>query len=155
MASVDYYGFGFLQECSVWHRYLEKSHLLTWGLLAGRLRGPCRHAGGVPRKARAFDWTWGSRRVKWIWPLFPGNPASCSSVYSGGKGSFKPSALGLILPPSPAALQEDWSGLPLPPPGDLPHPGTEPRSPALQENSLPAEPPGKPFFRPPPPRKDR
>ena len=27
--------------------------------------------------------------------------------------------------------QEDWSGLPCPPPGDLPDPGIEPRSPAL------------------------
>ena len=29
-------------------------------------------------------------------------------------------------------------------PGDLPNPGIEPRSPALQADSLPAEPPGKP-----------
>ena len=28
--------------------------------------------------------------------------------------------------------QEYWSGLPFPSPGDLPHPGIEPRSPALQ-----------------------
>ena len=28
-------------------------------------------------------------------------------------------------------------------PGDLPNPGVKPRSPALQEDSLPAEPPGK------------
>ena len=39
------------------------------------------------------------------------------------------------------------SELPFPPPGDLPHPGTEPTSPvslALQADSLPTEPPGKP-----------
>ena len=36
--------------------------------------------------------------------------------------------------------QEYWSGLPFPSPGDLPNPGIEPRSPALQANSLPAEP---------------
>ena len=40
--------------------------------------------------------------------------------------------------------QECWSGLPFPSPGDLPNPGIEPRSPALQEDTLPAEPPGKP-----------
>ena len=40
--------------------------------------------------------------------------------------------------------QEYWSGLPCPPPGDLPHPGIEPGSPALRADSLPAEPPGKP-----------
>ena len=32
----------------------------------------------------------------------------------------------------------------LPSPGDLPNPGIEPRSSALQADSLPAEPPGKP-----------
>ena len=40
--------------------------------------------------------------------------------------------------------QEYWSGFPFPPPGDLPHPGIEPRSPTLQVDSLPAEPQGKP-----------
>ena len=40
--------------------------------------------------------------------------------------------------------QEYWSGLPFPSPGDLPDPGTKPGSPALQANSLPSEPPGKP-----------
>ena len=40
--------------------------------------------------------------------------------------------------------QEYWSGLPFPSPGDLPNPGIEPRSPALQADALPSEPPGKP-----------
>ena len=40
--------------------------------------------------------------------------------------------------------QESWSGLPFPSPGDLPDPGIEPRSPALQADALPSEPPGKP-----------
>ena len=40
--------------------------------------------------------------------------------------------------------QEYWSGLPLPSPGDLPNPGIEPGSPALQANALSSEPPGKP-----------
>ena len=35
--------------------------------------------------------------------------------------------------------QEYWSGLPFPSPGDLPNPGMEPRSPALQADSLPTE----------------
>ena len=38
--------------------------------------------------------------------------------------------------------QEHWSGLPFPSPGDLPDPGIEPRSPDLQTDSLPSEPPG-------------
>ena len=41
--------------------------------------------------------------------------------------------------------QEHWSGWPCPPPGDLPDPGTEPWSPALQADSLPAEPQGGPY----------
>ena len=38
----------------------------------------------------------------------------------------------------------DWNGLPFPSPGDLPDPGIEPRSPALQADALTSEPPGKP-----------
>ena len=39
---------------------------------------------------------------------------------------------------------EYWSGLPFPSPGDLPNLRVEPRSPALQVDSLSSEPPGKP-----------
>ena len=39
---------------------------------------------------------------------------------------------------------EYWSGQPFPSPGDLPNPGTEPRSLAFQEDSLPGEPKGGP-----------
>ena len=37
--------------------------------------------------------------------------------------------------------QEYWSGLPFPSPGDLPNPGIEPRSPALEADALTSEPP--------------
>ena len=40
--------------------------------------------------------------------------------------------------------QEYWSGLPCPSPGDLRAPGIASRSPSLQADSLPSEPPGKP-----------
>ena len=40
--------------------------------------------------------------------------------------------------------QEYWSGLPFPSPGDLPNPGVEPGSPALQADALSSQPPGKP-----------
>ena len=40
--------------------------------------------------------------------------------------------------------QDYRSGLPFHSPGDLPNPRVEPRSPALQANYLPSEPPGKP-----------
>ena len=36
--------------------------------------------------------------------------------------------------------QEYWSGLPSAYPGDIPNPGIEPRSPALQTDSLPVDP---------------
>ena len=39
--------------------------------------------------------------------------------------------------------QEYWSELPCPSPGDLPDPGTEPGSPALEADALTSEPPGK------------
>jgi len=48
--------------------------------------------------------------------------------------------------------QEYWSGLPFPPPGDLPNQGMEPTSPALHTISCFAgafftvEPPGKPIY---------
>ena len=49
---------------------------------------------------------------------------------------FKPTRL---LYPWGFSRQEYWSGLPFPSPGDLPNPETDPRSPALQADSLSAE----------------
>ena len=43
--------------------------------------------------------------------------------------------------------QESWSRLPFRFPGDLPDPGIKTQSPALQADSLPAEPRGKPTSR--------
>ena len=40
--------------------------------------------------------------------------------------------------------QQYWSGLPFPSPGDLPDPGIEPKSSALQADTLPSEPSEKP-----------
>ena len=45
--------------------------------------------------------------------------------------------------------QEYWSGLPCPPPGDLPDPGIEPASPVfpvLADRFFTTESPGKPLF---------
>ena len=44
-----------------------------------------------------------------------------------------------LLCPQGLSRQEYWSGLPCLSPGDLPNPGIEPGSPALQADSLPAE----------------
>ena len=49
------------------------------------------------------------------------------------------------VPPSMGfSTQEYWSGLPFLSAGDLPDPGIEPRSSALQADALTSEPPGKP-----------
>ena len=50
-------------------------------------------------------------------------------------------------PPSMGfSRREYWTGLPFPSPGDLPDSGIKPRSPALQADSLPSEPPGNPVW---------
>ena len=49
-----------------------------------------------------------------------------------------------LLCPWGFSRQEYWSGLPCPPPGDLPNPGIESRFPSLQEDPLPTVPLGKP-----------
>ena len=54
-----------------------------------------------------------------------------------------PWTLAYKAPPSMGfSKQEYWSGLPFPPPGDLPDPGIEPRSPTVQADTLPSEPSG-------------
>ena len=76
------------------------------------------------------------------------SPMCCAVLsLSVMSGSLRPHGL------QPARLHCPWgfsrqgycSGLPCPPPGDLPNPGIEPRSPALQGDSLLSEPPGKPL----------
>ena len=56
-----------------------------------------------------------------------------------------PRTVAYQAPPSMEfSRQEYWSGLPFPSPGDLPNPGIEPGSPALEADALTSEPPGKP-----------
>ena len=56
-----------------------------------------------------------------------------------------PGTIALQVPLSVGfSRQEYWSGLAFPSPGDLPNLGNEPRSPALQADSLPTELQGKP-----------
>ena len=55
-----------------------------------------------------------------------------------------PWAVARKVPPSMGfSMQEYWSGLPFPSPGDLPDPGIEPMSSGLQADSLPTELGGK------------
>ena len=62
-------------------------------------------------------------------------PTLCESVDWNPPGSC----------PWEFSRQGYWNGLSCPPPADLPNPGIEPRSPTLQVDSLPSEPPGKPW----------
>ena len=52
-----------------------------------------------------------------------------------------------LLCPWGFSRQVYWSRLPCPPPGDLPNPGIGSRSPELQANSLPSEPPENTKFK--------
>ena len=74
--------------------------------------------------------------------LFPPFFSMCVS-HSDMSNSLWPHCLSMEF-----SRQEYWSGLPFPSPGNLPGPGIEPRSPALQEDSLLTEIPRKipPFF---------
>ena len=79
--------------------------------------------------------TW-VRSLSWEDPLEKGK---ANLQYSGLENSMDCS-------PQGSSIHEDspleW--VPCPSPGDLPNSGIEPRSPTLQTDSLPAEPPGKP-----------
>ena len=44
---------------------------------------------------------------------------------------------------APLSTQQNWNGLPFPPPGDLPNPGIELAPPALADGFFTTEPPGK------------
>ena len=87
-----------------------------------------------------FD-LWQDKVTKFSW--------SCCAVLSHSVESDSSWPHGLqptrLLCPWGFSRQEYWSGLPCPPPGDLPNPGITPRSPTMQADSFLSEPPGKPF----------
>ena len=67
---------------------------------------------------------------------------SSQATHSVVSDSATPWTVAQQAPPSMGfSRQEYWSGLPFPSPGDLPDPGIEPRSPALQADALTSEPP--------------
>ena len=83
-----------------------------------------------------------SRSLVWMWELIHKDVLCCAWLLSrvwlfATPWTVPPLSMGF-------SKQEYWSGLPCPPPRDLPNPGIEPRSPALQVDSLPPEPQGKP-----------
>ena len=71
-----------------------------------------------------------SKDVCAVWSVAQLYPTLCNPMDCSPRGSSVHGFSG----------QEYWSGLPCSPPGDLSNPGIEPRSPALQEDSLPFKP---------------
>ena len=78
--------------------------------------------------------------------IFPSIRVFSNESYGGGGGLVAKSCPTLVAPwtvarQAPLSMgfsrKEYWSGLPLPSPGDLPNPGIEPGSPAVQADSLP------------------
>ena len=73
----------------------------------------------------------------------------CARVCVGSVASVMSDSVQLCATTACEALSfgfsrlEYWSGLPFPSSGDLSDPGIKPRSPALQADSLPSEPPRK------------
>ena len=119
----------------------------------------------LPNSKPLFHWeNLGKSRLSGIlknWQDFGGSIKSkidCATVHSAPRpwvvvGLVAQSCLTLAIPwavayQAPLSMGfsrlECWSGLPFPPPGDLPNPGIKPGSPALQADSLLTEPPGKP-----------
>ena len=79
--------------------------------------------------------SWASLMALWVKKV---------KLLSGVQLFATPWTVAYQAPPSMEfSRQEYWSGLPFPSPGDLPDPGLEPGSPALQADALLSKPPGK------------
>ena len=94
-----------------------------------------------------YTWFWLKRCTAWeLWVKFYlGQNENCSQETAPQVALRDCSKEALQAPLSlEFSRQEYWSGLPFPSPGDLPNPGIEPGSPALQADSLPSEALGKP-----------
>ena len=107
------------------HHWTGVMHLLltqTWGKPKSRgLRGREKHDSSLIR------------------PRWTGCCVSCSVM----SDSFvTPRTVDNLCPWKAQARILEWDAIPSP--GDLPNPESEPGSPALQADSLPSEPPGKP-----------
>ena len=96
---------------------MAKKHMKRCSTL---LSGKCRSE---------LQWTITSRRLGWKWNW---KSLSCVQLF----------VTPWTLQSMEVSRPEYWSEQPFPSPGDLPNPGIEPRSPALQADSLPAEPQG-------------
>ena len=90
------------------------------------------------------QWSWQpwSSRMFYLWHHYGGGlvAKSCPTLVTPWTVACQASlSMGF-------SRQEYWSGLPFPSSGDLPNPGIEPGSSALQPDSLLSEPSGKPAW---------
>ena len=104
--------------------------------------GPGRVANGATRRAeRACGLMWESQPALCLFVTtegFQGPVCVCVQLLSRVRLFVTPWTVARQAPLSMGfSRQEHWSGLPCPPPGDLPDPGIEHASPALQAGSLP------------------
>ena len=87
----------------------------------------------------------GSHRVRHDWSNLAAAAAYCSQSLSCVRLFATLWTVAYQAPPSMGfSRQEYWSGLPFPPPGDLPNSGIKPTSPALAGKFFTTELPGKP-----------
>ena len=84
--------------------------------------------------------------LKKMWKIYIYALLCCTVLVAQSCLTLQPHGLQPIrhLCPCGFSRQEYWSGFPCPPPGHLPNPGIEPRSPTLQVDSLLTESPEKP-----------
>ena len=84
-------------------------------------------------------WSWATSKMKMLF-----KHESESEVAQSCPTLCDPMDCSLPAPPSMEfSRQESWNMLPFPSPGDLSNPEIEPRSPAVQADTLPSETPGK------------
>ena len=91
-------------------------------------------------QARTLEWVAISFSNAWKWKVKV-KSLSCVRLFATPWTAACQASLSMGF-----SRQEYWSGLPFPSPGDLPHPGIEPKSPALAGRFFTTEPPGKPII---------
>ena len=121
------------QELLAIDRYIDWSRnwQLTPVFLPGKFHRQRKLAGYGPWGCRVWhDWAC-THPVTWKWSR---SVVSDSFATPWTVAHQAPLSMGF-------SRQEYWRGLPFSSPGDLPDPGIKPRSPALQADTLPSEPP--------------
>ncbi|CAN0516354.1 unnamed protein product [Rangifer tarandus platyrhynchus] len=112
-------------------------HIIRVGLT---LTGPRSHLEGLSFIKPTLEWSF---------PPSQGSLWARSEVMSLSRVRLfeTPWTIADQAPPSMEfSRQEYWSGLPFPPPGDLPNPGIEPESPTLQADALILSQQGSPLW---------